>query len=53
MTEPPLSDELPEMLQRASEMDDPRCFRILDAIIAQRLREAKRKKLPPTTEPAA
>jgi hypothetical protein len=40
--EPPLSDELPEMIQRASECNDPHVFKILDAIIAQRIRRAKR-----------
>ena len=36
--EPPVTDELPEMIQRASECDDPHVFRILDAIIESRRR---------------
>lgn len=42
--EPPMTDELPEMIQRASEVDDPHVFRILDAIIAHRKRQAKDKR---------
>lgn len=38
MSEPPVTDELPEMIQRASECDDPTVFRILDAIIEARKR---------------
>jgi hypothetical protein len=41
--EPPLTDELPEMIQRAAECDDPTVFRILDVIIEARKRaHAKR-----------
>lgn len=36
--EPPETDELPEMIQRASECDDPTVFKILDAIIEARRR---------------
>jgi hypothetical protein len=36
--EPPLSDELPEMYQKASEYDDPKVYRLLDVIVAHRRR---------------
>lgn len=38
IVEPPLSDELPEMIQRASELDDPTVFRLCDVLIAARKR---------------
>ena len=40
--EPPLSDEMPEMYQKASECDDPTVYRLLDVIVANRRRQAKR-----------
>lgn len=40
--EPPLTDELPEMIQRASELNDPTVFRLCDVVIRHRQRRAKR-----------
>lgn len=41
--EPPLSDELPEMYQKASEYDDPKVYRLLDVIVANRRRAVQRR----------
>jgi hypothetical protein len=42
--EPPVTDELPEMIQRASEVDDPTAYRLCDVVIAARRRAARRAK---------
>ena len=44
--EPPLSDELPEMIQRASEVDDPTVYRLCDVILRHRKRMADHEPRP-------
>lgn len=44
MKEPPESDELPEMIAAAAEIDDPMVFRILDIQIAKRKREHEKAR---------
>lgn len=44
--EPPVTDELPEMIQRASEIDDPTVYRLCDVILRHRTRMAKRDDEP-------
>lgn len=41
--EPPMTDELPEMIQRASEIDDPTIYRLCDVIIRNRRRQKMRR----------